>query len=75
MTAHSIALEKPDVVMVDDMDMDRTVPDHEKAPQARTIDNIRVLGLTDEDADFYNNTTPEQRKKIIKKVLQSINKI
>ncbi|KAJ4308180.1 hypothetical protein N0V84_012250 [Fusarium piperis] len=54
--------------MVDDMDMECTVPDQEKAPQPRAIDNIRVLGLSDEDADFYNNTTVEQRKTIIRKV-------
>jgi hypothetical protein len=58
--------------MVDDIDTDRKTPDHEKAPQARTIDNIRVLGLSDEDAEFYNNTTPEQRKQIIRKVCGDI---
>ncbi|KAG5654892.1 hypothetical protein KAF25_005849 [Fusarium avenaceum] len=61
-------MEKPDVVMVDDLDEKNPGSDNEKAPQARTIDNIRVLGLTDEDAEFYNNFTPEQRKTVIKKV-------
>lgn len=61
-------MEKPDVVMVDDLDEKNPSSDNEKAPQARTIDNIRVLGLTDDDAEFYNNFTPEQRKTVIKKV-------
>lgn len=64
----SSRLEKPDAVMVDDMTTDNANSDHEKAPQARTIDNIRVLGLTDDDANFYNNVTPEARKAIIRKV-------
>ncbi|KAJ5585849.1 hypothetical protein N7450_005636 [Penicillium hetheringtonii] len=32
------------------------------------IDNIQVLGLTPEDADFYHNFTPEQRKIVLRKV-------
>ncbi|KAF5264517.1 hypothetical protein FOXYS1_4702 [Fusarium oxysporum] len=70
--SHSSRLEKPDVVMVDDMAADNANSDHEKAPQARTIDNIRVLGLTDDDADFYNNVTPEARKTIIRKVVEHL---
>lgn len=61
-------MEKPDVVMVDDLSVKNPSSDNEKAPQARTIDNIRVLGLTHEDADFYNNFTPKQRKTVINKV-------
>ncbi|KAF5006451.1 hypothetical protein FDECE_7173 [Fusarium decemcellulare] len=68
MSYDSTRVEKPDVVMVDDMDLDVKHSDAEKATQVREIDNMRVLGLTDEDADFYNNTTPEQRKTIIKKI-------
>lgn len=68
MSSDSTRLEKPEIVMIDDMDLDRKVPDAEKATNVRTIDNIRVLGLTDDDAEFYNNTTPEQRKRIIRKV-------
>ncbi|KAF4468799.1 inner membrane transport yfaV [Fusarium albosuccineum] len=68
MSYDSKRVEKPDVVMVDDMDLDVKHGDAEKATQVREIDNMRVLGLTDEDADFYNNTTPEQRKTIIKKI-------
>lgn len=33
-----------------------------------TIDNIQVLGLASEDADFYRNFSPEKRKGLIRKV-------
>jgi hypothetical protein len=33
-----------------------------------TIDNIQVLGLASEDADFYRNFPPERRKRMIRKV-------
>lgn len=68
MTPEGNRFEKPEITMVDDIDMDSKIVDHEKAPKARTIDNIRVLGLSDQDAEFYDSTTPEQRKTIIKKV-------
>lgn len=68
MTPEGNSFEKPEIIMVDDIDMNSKVVDHEKAPKARTIDNIRVLGLSDEDADFYHGATLEQRKIIIKKV-------
>ncbi|KAJ5156602.1 hypothetical protein N7492_009405 [Penicillium capsulatum] len=32
------------------------------------VDNIQVLGLTPDDASFYENFTPEQRKKVLRKV-------
>lgn len=35
-----------------------------------TIDNIQVLGLATEDAEFYHNFTPEQRNKVLRKVAQ-----
>ncbi|KAI1500053.1 putative MFS transporter [Biscogniauxia marginata] len=40
----------------------------ESTQQIVLIDNIRVLGLTLEDADFYNGFSEERRKKIIRKV-------
>ncbi|KAI0596610.1 putative MFS transporter [Biscogniauxia sp. FL1348] len=40
----------------------------ESAQGIVVIDNIRVLGLTHEDADFYNGFSEERRKKIIHKV-------
>ena len=33
-----------------------------------TIDNIQVLGLTPEDAEFYNNFSEERRKNVLRKV-------
>ncbi|KAH7123322.1 major facilitator superfamily domain-containing protein [Dactylonectria estremocensis] len=48
--------------------MDRDMNDPEKSTHVHTIDNIRVLGLSDEDADFYANFSPAQRKQVIRKV-------
>lgn len=59
--------------MVDDKEMDRDHNDPEKSAQVHTIDNIRVLGLSDADADFYANFSPAQRKKVIRKVRASAN--
>lgn len=59
-------LEKPDIVMVDDREDAASVT--EKARNVYTIDNMRVLGLSEEDAAFYNSVTPEQRKRITHKV-------
>ncbi len=42
--------------------------DSEKAPAVHAIDNFRVLGLTDEDAEFYNGFSQERRKRILRKV-------
>jgi hypothetical protein len=33
-----------------------------------TIDNIQVLGLPSDDADFYRNFPAEKRKKLLRKV-------
>lgn len=33
-----------------------------------TIDNNQVLGLTHEDAEFYNNFSVEKRKNVLRKV-------
>jgi hypothetical protein len=57
--------EKPDIVFVDDH---AKIEDTEKGPNVRTIDNVRVLGLSDEDADFYNSVSEADRKKITHKV-------
>lgn len=32
------------------------------------VDNIQVLGLTPDDAAFYQNFTPEERKTVLRKV-------
>jgi hypothetical protein len=44
-------------------------PDHiEKTQQTVAIDNIQVLGLSSEDAEFYTSYPPEARKKLLWKV-------
>ncbi|KAJ5739378.1 hypothetical protein N7533_012162 [Penicillium manginii] len=44
-------------------------PDHvEDYSNLTVIDGIQVLGLSPEDADFYHNFTPEQRKTVLHKV-------
>ncbi|KAK4118765.1 MFS general substrate transporter [Parathielavia appendiculata] len=42
--------------------------DTEKATAVHVIDNFRVLGLTDDDAEFYNAFSEERRRRIIRKV-------
>ncbi|KAJ1333223.1 MFS transporter ACS family allantoate permease [Microdochium nivale] len=64
-TAES-SVGKADVIMVDHADQAGDHP--EKAPQVRVVDDFHVLGLTQDDADFYNNYTPEQRKRTRRKV-------
>jgi hypothetical protein len=61
-------MEKPDVIMVDELSSEQTPQDTEKASQIHLIDNIRVLGLSADDAAFYASVTPEQRKRITRKV-------
>jgi hypothetical protein len=39
-----------------------------KTPQIVKIDDFQVLGLTNEDADFYINYPEEQKKKVLRKV-------
>ena len=60
-----MSVEKPDVITVDNRD---NVSDSEKGPVVREIDNIRVLGMSDEDADFYLNFGAERAKKLLWKV-------
>lgn len=60
-------MEKPEIDFVDDREADDR-SDAEKGPVVRTIDNIRVLGLSEDDAQFYANFTPEQRKRTTRKV-------
>lgn len=59
--------DKPEISFVDDRE-DDAQSDSEKAPAVRIIDDVRVLGLSEDDAEFYAHFTPEQRKKTIRKV-------
>lgn len=61
--------EKPDIVLADNTKAD--IADEnlfEKTPDARTIDGINVLGLSDDDVDFYTSYSPEKRRRTIRKV-------
>lgn len=63
------ASEKAEIAMIDDQDLDSKAPDAEKGTyNVRTVDNFRVLGLSDDDADFYNGVSEADRKKITRKV-------
>lgn len=43
--------------------------DHlEEYSNVTTIDNIQVLGLAQEDAEFYHSITPEQKRATLRKV-------
>jgi hypothetical protein len=61
------SFEKPAITLVDDRDMAQEV-DPEKRGAVYTIDDIRVVGISDEDAAFYQSYTPEMRKRVIRKV-------
>ena len=66
MTLQNNALDKPEIVMIDD-----AIPhqdDSGKAPSVRVVEGFHVLGLSDDDVEFYNNYTPEMRKKTMRKV-------
>ena len=66
--AGNTVTDKPDIILVDDAGRDGPSDNPEKASQVRVVDSFHVLGLTDDDADFYNNYTPEQRKRTMRKV-------
>ncbi|KAH8177287.1 major facilitator superfamily protein [Sarocladium implicatum] len=59
--------DKPEVEMIDQADT-AMVEDLEKVAAVRVVDNFQVLGLSDEDADFYNNYTPAQRARTKRKI-------
>lgn len=68
MALHNLGSEKPEVIMIDELRKEETICDAEKSRQIHLIDDIRVLGLGNEDAEFYNSVTSEQRKIITRKV-------
>ena len=59
--------DKPDIMTAENRDV-YDQPDSEKVHIARTIADINVLGLGDDDAEFYNNFEAERRKKLVRKV-------
>lgn len=63
--------DKPDISMVDNRSIeDGDRPDKQSA--SRVIANIHVLGLTDDDAEFYENFPPEKRTKLVRKVVSGL---
>lgn len=68
MAPNAAKIEKPEIVMIDNKDEIPTNNDIEKTAQVRIIDSIPVLGLSEDDAAFYNSVTQYQRKKIVRKV-------
>lgn len=47
---------------------EKDIGHYEGATLVREIDSFRVLGLSDEDADFYTSYPEDKRKKIFRKV-------
>ncbi|KAG6361209.1 hypothetical protein INS49_009433 [Diaporthe citri] len=59
--------DKPDISMVDNRSIEEgDRPDKQSA--SRVIANIHVLGLNDDDAEFYERYPPERRSKLVSKV-------
>lgn len=62
--------DKPDITMVDNRSIEEgDRPD--KQSTSRVIANIHVLGLTDDDAEFYETFPPEKRSKMLRKVVSN----
>jgi len=60
--------DKPDVVMIETVIKDDLEGNPDKAPQVFHIDGFSVLGLSAEDAEFYQNYSAKDRKKTMHKV-------
>lgn len=63
------SLDKNDVVMIDNAtNRDDLEENLEKAPQVFHVDGFNVLGLSAEDAEFYQNYSEEEKKRTKHKV-------
>ena len=60
--------EKSDVMMVEKVINDDVESNPVKAPQVYHIDGFSVLGLSAEDAEFYQNYSAVDRKRTMHKV-------
>jgi len=60
--------EKEDIMMVENAINDDVEGNPVKAPQVYHIDGFSVLGLSPDDAEFYQNYSPAERKKTMHKV-------
>lgn len=66
--------DKPDISMVDNRSIEEgDRPDKQSA--SRVIANIHVLGLTDDDAEFYESFPPERRSKLVRKVVSGFDSL
>lgn len=66
--------DKPDISMVDNRSIEEADrPDKQSA--SRVIANIHVLGLNDDDAEFYETFPPERRKKLVSKVVSGLDPV
>lgn len=68
MATPNAADEKPDVVMIENSIRDDLEENLEKAPRVFHVDGFNVLGLSPEDAEFYQNYSIKERKKTTHKV-------
>lgn len=68
MAAPDSSDDKPDVMMVETAIRDDLEGNPGKAPQVFHIDGFSVLGLSPEDAEFYENYSVKDRKKTMHKV-------
>lgn len=68
MTTVNNADDKPDVMMIETAIRDDLEGNPDKAPQVFHIDGFSVLGLSPEDAEFYQNYSEKDRKKTMHKV-------
>lgn len=67
-TTNNPADEKEDVMMVETV-QDDVEGNPEKAPRVFHVDGFNVLGLSAEDAEFYENYSAVERKKTMHKVI------
>lgn len=68
MAAPESSDDKPNVMMVETVIRDDLEGNPDKAPHVYHIDGFSVLGLSSEDAEFYENYSVKDRRKTMHKV-------
>lgn len=63
-----MAEDKPEIMMVNDREEDSRSDADKGLSSVRTIDNIRVIGMTADDASFYEGFSDKDRKQMVRKV-------
>lgn len=66
-----MAEDKPEIMMVNDREEDGRSDAGKGLSSVRTIDNIRVIGMTADDASFYEGFSDKDRKQMVRKVRSS----